>query len=279
MTTQHESKRAMKTVATTKRDVNQFKYGNLHGLKALVKREVLRFLTVYLQTIIAPTVTTLLFYIIFALAFGGVERSVSGVPFLHFLAPGLIMMAMVQNAFANTSSSWMIAKIQGNITDILMPPLSPFELFLGNAIGAIARGLIVGLCCFAILMLYAPMPAGNIGLMIAFALLGTLMLGSIGVMAGLWSERFDHVAAVTNFVITPLAFLSGTFYSMDSLPELWRFIASFNPFYYMIDGFRQGMIGVGDTDIVTGLTVLGVINLLLALAVVTMLRSGYKIKA
>lgn len=251
---------------------------NVIGLFTLFKREVGRFLSVYLQTIVAPVITTLLFYTVFALAFGGVAREVNGIAFLQFLAPGLIMMVMVQNAFANTSSSMVISKVQGNIVDVLMPPLSPLELYLGYSVGAVMRGLIVGVVTGSVMALFVPIHIYDIGLIIVYALLGTLLLGSLGLAAGIWSEKFDHIAAVTNFIVTPLTFLSGTFYSIDSLPEFWQGLAHYNPFFYMIDGFRSGFIGQGDGDPIIGIFVLLAINVMLAALSLWMLRTGYKIK-
>ncbi|MEZ5813741.1 MAG: ABC transporter permease [Alphaproteobacteria bacterium] len=249
------------------------------GLLTLIEREINRFMNVYLQTIVAPVVTTLLFYTIFALAFGGVARQVGDVPFLEFLAPGLIMMVMVQNAFANTSSSIVISKVQGNIVDLLLPPLSNFELYVGFTVGAVARGLIVGVVTGLVMSLFVSLSVLSFGLVLVYAVLGTMMLGSLGLAAGIWSERFDHIAGVTNFIVTPLTFLSGTFYALDSLPPMWQGLAHFNPFFYMIDGFRSGFIGHADGDTLTGIIVLGVINLFLAILVLWMLRTGYKIKS
>ena len=252
---------------------------NSIGLLTLMKREIERFLNVYLQTIIAPVITTLLFYTIFALAFGGVAREVNGVPFLQFLAPGLIMMTMVQNAFANTSSSIVISKVQGNIVDVLLPPLSDLELYIGFTAGSVARGLIVGTVTAIVMSLFVPVTLASWALVISFAILGTMMLGSLGLAAGIWSEKFDHIAAVTNFIVTPLTFLSGTFYSIESLPEMWRGLAHYNPFFYMIDGFRAGFIGQADSDPMLGIVVLISINIGLAVLIFWMLRTGYKIKS
>ncbi|MCB9983205.1 MAG: ABC transporter permease [Rhodospirillales bacterium] len=251
---------------------------NVIGLLTLIKREIDRFMNVYLQTIVAPVITTLLFYTVFALAFGGVARQVGDVPFLVFLAPGLIMMTMVQNAFANTSSSLVIAKVQGSIVDILLPPLSAFEMYAGFIIGAVVRGLMVGTVTGVVMSLFVEMAVASWGLVVVYALLGTIMLGSLGMAAGIWAEKFDHVAAVTNFLVTPLTFLSGTFYSVEALPEMWRGMAHYNPFFYMIDGFRAGFIGQADGNIWIGIAVLAGINMLLAGFIYMMLRTGYKIK-
>lgn len=252
---------------------------NTIGLLTLIKREVDRFVNVYLQTIIAPVITTLLFYTIFALAFGGVARQVGDVPFLQFLAPGLIMMTMVQNAFANTSSSMVISKVQGNIVDILLPPLSAAEIYIGFTVGAIIRGLCVGLVTGIAVSFFVPVTISSWLLVLVYAVLGTMLLGSLGLAAGIWSEKFDHIAAVTNFIVTPLTFLSGTFYSVQSLPEMWQGLAHYNPFFYMIDGFRSGFIGQADSDPVIGVFVLLVINVALAFLTLWMLKTGYKIKS
>jgi len=188
---------------------------NTIGLKTLIGKEVGRFLNVYTQTLVAPVVTMLLYYAVFALAFGGLAKTIGdGVPYLTFLAPGLIMMTMVQNAFANTSSSIVIAKVQGNIVDVLLPPISPIEFYLGYTIGGVLRGMLVGVVCAVALWLTVGMQIHSFGAIIVFALLGNLLLSSIGLAAGIWSVKFDHIAAVTNFIVTPLTFLSGTFYSV-----------------------------------------------------------------
>lgn len=252
---------------------------NYIGLLTLVKREVGRFLKVYSQTIIAPVVTTLLFYTVFALAFGGVARQVGDVPFLQFLAPGLIMMTMAQNAFANTSSSLIIGKIQGNIIDILMPPLSSLEIFIGFLAGGVLRGLCVGFVAVLIIGLFVHLPIASIGLILTYAVLGNIMMATMGIIAGVWADKFDHIAAFTNFFVTPLTFLSGTFYSIEILPEPWHLMALYNPFYYMIDGFRSGFIGHADEFAVTGILFLLATDLLLMGVTYLMLKSGYKIKS
>lgn len=251
---------------------------NIVGLQTLIKKEIGRFMNVYTQTIVAPVVTTLLFYAVFALAFGGIARTIGDIPYLEFLAPGLVMMTMVQNAFANTSSSMVIAKVQGNIVDILMPPLSPTELYLGFIIGGIARGICVGAVVIVVVAAFVGLQIHSIPHIIAFAVLGNMMLASIGLAAGVWSQKFDHIAAVTNFLVTPLTFLSGTFYSINQLPEIWHNLALYNPFFYMIDGFRYGFIGHADGNVWIGLVMLIIANILLSVLTLWMLRTGYKIK-
>ena len=252
---------------------------NWLGLWTLYVKEVRRFGKVATQTIIAPVVTTLLFLAIFALALGGASRQVGGVHFTQFLAPGLVMMAMVQNAFANTSSSIMISKIQGNIVDMLMPPLSPGELTLAFAAGGVTRGLAVGLAVALAMALFVPIEVLHPGFVLFHAVAASLMLSLIGILAGIWAEKFDHMAAITNFVITPFAFLSGTFYSVDRLPDVWRTAAHLNPFFYMIDGFRFGFIGHADAPPALGAAVLTVANILLWILVYVWFRRGYRLKA
>ena len=252
---------------------------NRVGLQTLIEKEVGRFVNVYTQTIVAPVITTLLFYAVFALAFGGITRTIGEIPYLVFLAPGLIMMTMVQNAFANTSSSLVIAKVAGNIVDILTPPLAAAELYWGYVIGGILRGFAVGLVVAIVVHFFVGIQIHSLFHILAFALLGNMMLSSIGLAAGIWSQKFDHIAAVTNFIVTPLTFLSGTFYSITQLPGIWQKIALYNPFFYMIDGFRYGFIGQADGNTTTGLIFLAVINLMLTMFTLWMLRTGYKIKS
>ena len=248
------------------------------GLYTLIAKEVGRFINVYSQTIVAPVVTTLLYYAIFALAFGGVAQMVGDIPYMVFLAPGLIMMTMVQNAFANTSSSIVISKVQGNIVDVLMPPLSPAEIFAGYLTGGILRGLFVGAVVMIAMWVVVGIDFYAPWAIFAYAVLGNAMLSSLGIAAGLWSEKFDHIAAVTNFVVMPLTFLSGTFYSAEQLPGIWNTLVHYNPFFYMIDGFRYGFTGHTDGHLMAGLITLIVINIGLGCLSFAMIRKGYKIK-
>ncbi|HEY9080669.1 ABC transporter permease [Magnetovibrio sp.] len=251
---------------------------NWLGLYTLYMREVRRFVKVYTQTIVGPVVTTLLFLAVFSLALGRAVTDVHGVPFMEFLAPGLIMMAIVQNAFANTSSSMMISKVQGNIVDTLMPPLSAHELTFGIAMGGMTRGIAVGIAVSAVLSIWVPINIHNIGLIVFHAVAASLMLSLLGVIGGIWSDKFDHIAAVTNFIITPLSFLSGTFYSIERLPELGQTIAHLNPFFYMIDGFRYGFIGQSDAPVLTGMIVVGLMDVALWIVCWRIFDSGYKLK-
>ncbi len=252
---------------------------NWLGLWTLYLREVRRFAKVYNQTLFAPVVTTLIFLAIFALALDRAVETVAGVPFMEFLAPGLITMAIAQNAFANTSSSILVAKVQGNIVDTLMPPLNAHELTLGIAMGGVSRGIVVGSVVALAMSFFVPLHAHNIGAILYFGIMASLMLALLGIASGIWSEKFDQMAAVTNFVITPLSFLSGTFYSIDRLPPVFQHIAHINPFFYMIDGFRYGVIGQSDVNPLIGAAVLAAVNAVLWLLCHRMFARGYKLKA
>ncbi len=252
---------------------------NWIGLWTLYLREVRRFVKVYTQTLLAPVVTTLLFLAVFSLALGDVQRSVGGVPFLEFLAPGLIVMAIAQNAFANTSSSIMISKIQGNIIDTLMPPFTAHELTFGFAMGGATRGVCVGTVVALAMAFFVDLSIHHWGYILYHGFMAALMLSLLGTIGGIWSEKFDHIAAVTNFVITPLSFLSGTFYSIQRLPEAAQVAAHFNPFFYMIDGVRYGFTGHADGSLMAGLVVMAAVNAFLWGLCTWMFASGYKLKA
>ncbi len=251
---------------------------NWRGLWTLYSKEVRRFVSVFTQTLLAPMVTTLLFLAIFTLALGGAGRVIEGVDFVRFLAPGLIMMSLMQNAFANTSSSIVMAKIQGNIVDVLMSPLSPTELNLGIAGGGITRGLMVGMATGLAMWVFVPLGLHAPLAVLYFALNGAVMLAFLGVAAGIWAERFDHIAAVTNFIVVPLSFLSGTFYSISRLPPEWQVVAQFNPFFYLIDGLRYGFIGRSDVSIGIGVVVVLAVNVALWLVTQRMFATGYRLK-
>jgi ABC-2 type transport system permease protein len=252
---------------------------NWVGLGALYSKEVRRFLAVATQTILAPMVTTLLFLAIFVLGLGGAVATINGVSYTQFLAPGLVMMSITQNAFANTSSSILISKIQGNIVDLLMPPLSPLEKLAGIALGGLTRGLIVGLTTMLAMLPFVPISIQHIFFVAYYAVAASLFLSLIGLLTGIWSEKFDHLAGITNFIITPLAFLSGTFYSAERLPVFWQWIAHLNPFFYMIDGFRYGFIGKADGSLTAGVIVLAGCNLALAWLSLWCFRSGFRLKS
>ena len=251
---------------------------NWLGLWTLYLKEVRRFSKVATQTIISPLVTTLLYLVIFSLALGRSLPQLGGVSYAQFLMPGLIMMTIAQNSFANTSSSLVISKVQGNIVDLLMPPLSAVELTLGLAAGGLSRGIAVGFTSSVALRILLPFGIHNWLFVLVTAVAASLMLSFIGILAGLWAEKFDQMAAVTNFVITPLSFLSGAFYSTDRLPEFWRFLAHLNPFFYMIDDFRFGFIGHADGSLPAGLAVLAISDLLLGVAIWRLIAKGYKLR-
>jgi len=251
------------------------------GLWTLYLKEIRRFWKVQMQTVWAPALTTLLFLLIFTVALGGASRRIMGFPYADFLAPGLIIMGMVQNAFANTSSTFIIAKVQGTIVDLLMPPLTATELLLAVLAGAVTRAVLVGLAVWAAMALLpgvAVVPRQPWAI-VWFGLNGSALLALMGVLTGLWAEKFDHTAMITNFVVQPLALLSGTFYTIDRLPGVWHAISHANPFFYLIDGFRYGFLGAADGDVGSGAVLLLGLNIALGLACFRLLRAGWKLRA
>jgi ABC-2 type transport system permease protein len=254
---------------------------NWGGLAALYMKEVRRFFKVQLQTIWAPAITTLLYLIIFTIALGGSGRTVLNVPFGDFIAPGLIIMGMMQNAFANSSFSLLAGKIQGTIVDYLMPPLSNLELLAGMVGAAMTRAVFVGLTIWLAMLVWPGvhvMPK-HPWAVVVFGLLGSMMLSLIGVITSIWAEKFDHNAAVTNFVVAPAALLSGTFYSVDKLAPTFQAISHANPFFYAISGFRYGFIGSADSPIGVGVGLLVALNIVLGVICYLLLRSGWKLKS
>lgn len=252
---------------------------NWLGFWTLLQKEIRRFLKVYFQTVLAPVVTTLLFLAVFALALGQGSAAVNGMPYVEFLVPGLVMMAMVQNSFANTSSSIIIAKVQGNIVDMLMPPLSAGEQVMAVALGGVVRGVVVGVATTAAMALFVQVHIHSAGFIVFHAIGGSLLLSLLGMIAGIWADKFDHMAAVTNFIVTPLSFLSGTFYSIERLPQGFHAIALANPFFYMIDGFRYGFLGHADGPIWLGLAMVALTDAALLAVTWRMLATGYKLRA
>ncbi|WP_439545619.1 ABC transporter permease [Sandarakinorhabdus sp.] len=254
---------------------------NTEGLKTLYLKEVRRFWKVQLQTVWAPAITTLMFLVIFALALGRGGNVVLGVPFADFLGPGLIVMGMIQNSFANTSSSILVAKMQGSIIDVLMPPLSAGELLLAWVAGALTRAWAVGL---AVWLAMALAPGVNVVvrdplLILYFGTMGSVLLALLGVLTGVWAEKFDHAAAVSNFVIQPLTLLSGTFYVVDRVSPWMASMARVNPFFYVIDGFRAGFLGISDGHLLEGAIGLAVVNALLWFVCYWVMKSGWKLRA
>jgi ABC-2 type transport system permease protein len=254
---------------------------NWGGLKTLYVKEVRRFFKVQLQTIWAPAVTTLLFLVIFTVALGRSGRVVMGVPFADFLAPGLIVMGMIQNAFANSSFSLLVGKIQGTIVDYLMPPLSVGELIAGLLGASVTRAFLVGAAVWLAMLVWPGvhvMPR-HLWAVLWFGLMGSTMLGLLGLLTSIWAEKFDHAAAVGNFVVAPLALLSGTFYSIESLSPAFRAISHANPFFYVISGFRFGFLGAADSPVAFGALLLLAINAALGALCYALLKSGWKIKS
>ena len=251
---------------------------NWLGLAALMRRETRRFLAIWAQTVLAPMVTAGLFLLIFTIAVGPNRGPVMGLPFTTFLAPGLLMMTVIQNAFANTSSSLMAAKVQGNIVDTLMPPLSPLEIVLGYVSGGIGRGLFVAIAMLIALWVFLGVEVAHPLWTFAFLILGGAFMGCLGLIAATLALKLDQMAAITNFLITPLAFLSGTFYSVTALPPALQAFSRINPIFYLIDGARFGIIGVSDSD-----PRIGIVVVMLSLAAVLTLcwaffRTGYRLK-
>jgi ABC-2 type transport system permease protein len=253
---------------------------NWGGLKTLYIKEVRRFFKVQMQTVWAPAITTLLYLAIFTVALGGGGRTVLGVPFADFIAPGLIVMAMIQNAFANSSFSLLVGKIQGNIVDYLMPPLSTGELIAGLVGASVTRAFLVGFAVWLIMLLWpgVSVDVSRPELVLAFGLLGSLMLAFLGLLTSIWAEKFDHAAVVSNFVVTPLSLLSGTFYSVHQLSPVFQTVSHANPFFYVISGFRAGFLNVSDSPLWVGLALLTVLNLTLWAVCFTLLKNGWKIK-
>lgn len=253
---------------------------NWGGLATLYVKEVRRFFKVQLQTIWAPAVTTLLFLIIFTVALGRSGRVVMGFPFADFLAPGLIVMGMIQNAFANSSFSLLVGKIQGTIVDYLMPPLSNGELIAGLLGASVTRAFLVGFAVWLAMLVWPGvhvMPR-HLWAVLWFGLMGSTMLGLLGLLTSIWAEKFDHAAAVGNFVVAPLALLSGTFYSIEALSPAFRAISHANPFFYVISGFRFGFLGAADSPVMFGALLLLAINAALGALCYALLNSGWKLK-
>ncbi len=251
---------------------------NWLGLWSLIVREVLRFSKLWIQTVLAPVVTACLFVTVFNFALAAGRPGIFGIPFIEFLAPGMVMMAVIQNSFQNTATSILHAKIMGNIFDTLVAPLSAGELNFGYAVGGVVRGVAVALATSAVLFPLVGTGIAHPFWAAYFILAGACLLSTVGIVAGIWGERFDHLATVTNFLIIPLSFLSGTFFSVSALPEPWSTVSRWNPFFYLIDGFRFGVVGVSDAEPMTGLVVTLFANVLLWLFGWHLFRIGYRLK-
>ena len=257
----------------------KFGYFNTLGFWTLYKKEVLRFLIVVIQTIISPLVTSLLFLLVLTLAIGDGRGEVLGFPFITFLAPGLIAMQVIQQAFSHSSSSIMIGKIQGNIVDLLYAPLTAVEITIATNLAACTRSIIIALVSILVFKLFVDLQIYNIFYVFIFTFLGSFILSSIGFIIGLWAEKFDHMASATNFIIVPLSFLSGTFYSIERLPNFLKNISELNPFFYIIDGFRYGFLGESDGSIKFGLFYLVILSFLTWFTAYFLFKRGYKIKS
>ena len=263
-----------------KYQISYRKFGlvNWVGVWNLYYKEVSRFLVVWVQTLFSPLITSLLFLLVLSLAIGNERGSVLGVTFINFLAPGLIAMQVIQQAFSHSSSSIMIGKIQGNIVDMLYAPLSSTEITLSIIFAAVTRSFIIAMISIIVFSFLIDMNINNIIIIIIYIFLSSFILGAVGFIAGLWAEKFDHMASVTNFIIIPLSFLSGTFYTIDKLPFFLQQISKVNPFFYMIDGFRFGFLGRSDGEINIGIIYLFVLSVVFWFISFILFKRGYKIK-
>jgi ABC-2 type transport system permease protein len=248
------------------------------GFQTLFYKEILRFWKVATQTLTAPIVTAMLYLLVFGHVLEGRVQVYPGVTYIAFLVPGLVMMSVLQNAFANSSSSLIQSKITGNLVFVLLPPLSHWELFGAYVLAAVVRGLVVGTGVFLITAWFAELSFAAPWWIGIFAILGAAILGTMGLIAGIWAEKFDQLAAFQNFLIMPATFLSGVFYSIHSLPPFWQAVSHMNPFFYMIDGFRYGFFGQSDVNPLMSFAIVAVFFTVLAWLAVQLLKSGYKLR-
>jgi len=259
--------------------VRRFGFINWIGFKSLWLKECNRFMAVWQQTLLSPLVSSLLFLSVLSLALGNDKGDVLGYSFISFLAPGLIAMSILTQSFSHTVSSLMIGKIQGNIVDMLYAPLSALEVSMAIILAALTRSFLIGIISIAVFSIIVEIHIYNIFYIFVFGFLSAFILGSLGFITGLWAEKFDHTATVTNFIITPLSFLSGVFYSIDKLPELFQTISHINPFFYMIDGFRYGFLGKSDGSISIGIVYLIILSFVMWFIAFYLYKKGYKIKS
>ena len=266
---------------SSKYKIGTRRFGSVNWIGAwtLYKKEVLRFLNVWIQTIFSPLISALLFLLVLSLAIGTEKANVLGVPFINFLAPGLIAMQVIQQSFSHSSSSFMIGKIQGNIVDILYAPLSAGEVTIAVTLASVTRSVMIAFISICIFHLIIDFEIKNYPTLIIYTFLSSFILGALGIVAGLWAEKFDHMATVTNFIIIPLSFLSGTFYTIDKLPGYLYTISKANPFFYMIDGFRYSFIGKSDGSITVGLIYLIALSFIMWMIAYLLYKKGYKIKS
>ncbi len=250
----------------------------MSGFYTLLHKELLRFWKVGLQSIFAPMIATLIYLLIFSHILEERAQAYPGVTYTTFLIPGLVMMAMLQNAFANSASSLIQSKISGSIVFVLLSPLSYMEIFIAYVLASIVRGLLVGTGVYLATLIFFDMPLQSLLWIFIFALIGNGFLGALGIIAAIWAEKFDQLAAFQNFVILPLTFLSGVFYTIHSLPPFWEDLSHFNPFFYVIDGFRYGFFGVSDISPYFSLTVVAICFLTVSWITLQMLKTGYKLR-
>ena len=250
----------------------------MQGFLTLFQKELLRFAKVSVQTVAAPVLTSLLYLLIFSHALEGRVMVFEKISYVSFLVPGLVMMAVLQNAFANASSSLIQSKVTGNIVFVLLPPLSHWEVFGAYVLAAVVRGLAVGAGVFVVTVWFARLSFASPLWIVVFAILGSAILGTMGLIGGIWAEKFDQIAAFQNFLIMPATFLAGVFYSVHSLPPFWQTVSHLNPFFYMIDGFRYGFLGASDVPPLHSLAIVGGCTLALALFCLSLLKTGYKLR-
>ncbi len=250
----------------------------MRGLYTLFKKEIWRFWKVAFQTVMAPVMTALLYLLIFSHVLEAHVHVYPNVSYTAFLIPGLVMMSLLQNSFSNSSSSLIQSKVMGNIVFLLLTPLSYVEFFIAFLLAAMVRGLVVGLSVYLMALFWVELPLAQPGWILAFALFGSAMMGAMGIVAGIWADKFDQLAGFQNFIIMPLTFLSGVFYSIHSLPPIWQQVSRFNPFFYIIDGFRYGFFGQGDVSPYLSISVVVVSFVLFAAATLWMLKRGYKLR-
>ena len=251
---------------------------NARGFQTLFMKEVRRFLKVTVQTVLTPMVTALLYLLVFGQALEAHVEVYPGIGYSAFLIPGLMMMSIIQNAFANSSSSLIQSKMTGNLVFVLLAPISSLEFFAAFVLAAVVRGLLVALAVYAVAVIFVDLPLAHPWAIVVFAVIGSATLGALGLIAGIWADKYDQLAGFQNFFILPLSFLSGVFYSIHSLPGLWQQVSQFNPFFYLIDGFRWGFFGQGDAAVLTSLGVALAFLLLLGSLALYLLAKGYKIR-
>ncbi|HKL78564.1 MAG TPA: ABC transporter permease [Gammaproteobacteria bacterium] len=252
---------------------------NAVGFYTLLRKEVMRFWKVGVQTVFSPMITTLLYLLIFSYVLEDRVNVYPGVGYTEFLVPGLMMMSIIQNAFANSSSSLIQSKVTGNVIFILLPPLSSLEFYLAFVLAAALRGVLVGISIYIVAIFFVDLNLNHLGAILLFAFLASSVMGAFGVIAGIWAEKFDQIAAFTNFFVMPLSFLSGVFYSINDLPDFWRAVSHLNPFFYMIDGFRAGFIGHSDVPMWFSFAFVGGFLVVLSGLAIYLLQTGYKMRS